>query len=98
VKLKEYHQNVLASIAAFPDAVVTVEDIMGEGDKVVARIKMNGTHKGTYLGMAPTGKKFSIEAIGIYRIAGGRIAEVWSVSDALGMMQQIGAIPTPSKK
>jgi len=99
VKLKEYHKMVVGMATAFPDFIVNIEDIIGEGDKVMVRYKNSFTHKGTYMGIAPTGKKVSMEGISVYRIAGGKIVEAWGVSDNLGMMQQMGAIPaSPPKK
>ena len=93
LKLKEYHQWAVSIAAAFPDMKITPVDIIAEKDKVVARCKFTGTHKGVYMGIAPTGKKVKFESIAIYRFAQGRIVETWGVMDLLGMMQQIGAIP-----
>ncbi len=81
---------------AFPDLNVTVEDMIAEGDKVVARITLRGTHKGEFMGIAPTGKQIKLATIDIVRIAGGKIAERWGVGDNLGMMEQLGVIPAPT--
>lgn len=81
--------------AAFPDLHVTVEDMVAEGDKVVARVTMSGTHKGEFMGIAPTGKQITVGIIEILRIAGGKVVEHWNVVDSLGMMQQLGAVPAP---
>ncbi len=81
--------------AAFPDLRVTVEDMVGEGDKVVARVTMRGTHKGEFMGIAPTGKQITVGVIEILRISGGKMVEHWNVVDSLGMMQQLGAVPPP---
>ena len=81
--------------AAFPDLRVTVEDIVTEGDKVVARGTFSGTHKGEFMGIAPTGKQITVGIIEILRIAGGRMVEHWNVVDSLGMMQQLGVVPPP---
>ena len=73
---------------------MTVKDQIAEGDKVTSRTISTGTHNGELTGIAPTGKKVTMTAIVIVQFAGGKIIETWSNRDALGMMQQIGAIPT----
>jgi steroid delta-isomerase-like uncharacterized protein len=80
---------------AFPDFNVTVEDMVAERDKVVARLTIRGTHKGEFMGIAPTGKQVAIEVIDITRVAEGKIVERWGQADMLGMMQQLGVIPPP---
>ena len=69
--------------------------MIAEGDKVVARVRWTGTHQGEFQGIAPTGKQVTLRAITIYRIAGRKIVEVWEEADILGMMQQLGVIPSP---
>ena len=78
---------------AFPDFHMTVEDLMAEGDKVIARLTMSGTHRGEFMGMPATGKKFEVSAIDIVRVVDGKAVEHWGVSDTMKMMQQLGAIP-----
>jgi predicted ester cyclase len=78
---------------AFPDLHVTVEDLVEEGDKVVGRHTVTGTHLGEYLGTAPTGKSVTYNEIFIARFVGGRVAETWGVVDVLSQMKQIGLIP-----
>ena len=78
---------------AFPDLQVTVDDLIAEGDKVVARITAKGTHKGEFMGTPATNKQISMQEIHICRIAGGKIVEHWGLEDSLGMMQQLGMIP-----
>ena len=80
---------------AFPDAQITVEDQIAEGDRVVTRWTGRGTHQGELLGVAPSGNRVEISGMTINRVTGGKIAETWTNYDALGMMQQIGAIPSP---
>ena len=80
-------------IAAFPDITATIDDIIAEGDRVVARMTISGTHKGEFRGIPPTGKTAVITEMSIYQISEGKIAEGWGVSDMLGLMQQLGAIP-----
>jgi steroid delta-isomerase-like uncharacterized protein len=88
--LKEVFGRLLR---AFPDLHVTVEDVIAEGDKVVARNTVTGTHQGEYMGLQPTGKSVTYNEIFIARFAGGRIAETWGVVDVLSQMRQLGAIP-----
>ena len=88
-------QLVTMMQAAFPDVRITVEDQIGEGDKVVTRWTFAGTHKGELMGIAPTGKQIAISVITINRIAGGKAAEGWEEVDRLGMMQQLGVVPLP---
>ena len=80
---------------AFPDSRVTVNDLLAEGDKVVARISMKATHKGDFFGVPATGKAVTIEGIDIIRLSGGKAAEHWGQFDNLGMMQQLGVVPPP---
>jgi steroid delta-isomerase-like uncharacterized protein len=80
---------------AVPDHYDTVDDMVAEGDKVVARARWTGTHQGEFQGIAPTGKQVTLRAIAIYRIVGSKIVEVWEEADILGMMQQLGVIPSP---
>jgi len=80
--------------AAFPDLRTTVEPMVGEGDMVAAQLTHRGTHKGEFMGVAPTGKQVTVTTIGIYRFAGSKLEEAWIQIDELGMLQQIGAIPS----
>ena len=75
---------------AFPDLHITVEDLIAEGDKVVARDTVTGTHQGEYMGLPPTGKSITYSEIFIARFADGRIAETWGVVDVLSQMRQLG--------
>ncbi|MEW5960030.1 MAG: ester cyclase [Chloroflexota bacterium] len=78
---------------AFPNFKIVVEDLIGEGEKVVARFKMSATHQGDFMGIAPTGKQVSMAGIGFYRLEGGKIVEDRVVEDMLGLMQQLGVVP-----
>ena len=79
----------------FPDIQWTLEEMVAEGDKVAARFTMRGTHKGTFFGVAPTGKKIEVKAINFYRLRDGKFVEETGVPDLLGLLQQIGAVPAP---
>jgi steroid delta-isomerase-like uncharacterized protein len=78
---------------AYPDLHITIEDLIEEGDKVVSRNTVTGTHQGEYMGIPPTGKSVTYNEIFIARFAGGRIAETWGVVDVLAQMKQLGGIP-----
>jgi steroid delta-isomerase-like uncharacterized protein len=83
-----------AFLTAFPDDLqVTVEDSFATANKVAARWTARGTHRGPLRGIAPTGKEVRWIGVALYYFSGGKIKEVWGLNDALGMIQQIGAIP-----
>jgi steroid delta-isomerase-like uncharacterized protein len=85
-----------ATIAtSFPDGYTTIEDMVAEDDRVVARTVFNGTHKAEMQGIPATGKVVNISNITIFRLDNGKIAEGWLVNDNLGMMQQLGIMPGP---
>ncbi len=81
--------------SAIPDLRITLEDDIAEGDKVVSRWRAQGTHQGELMGIAPTDNQVTITGITIHRIEEGKIVEEWENWDALGMMQQLGAVPAP---
>ncbi len=81
--------------AGFPDLSLTNEDIVGEGDKVVHRYVLRGTHQGEFMGIRPTGDRIEVHGIDELRVCGGKIVERWGQVDQLGLMQQLGVIPTP---
>jgi steroid delta-isomerase-like uncharacterized protein len=80
--------------AAFPDLRMTPEDVLPSGDKVVARVRVTGTHQGEFLGMPATGSAVDVQLIDIIRFGEDGLAhEHWGVLDTLTMMQQLGAVP-----
>jgi len=81
--------------SAFPDFKVTIEHQIAEGDLTVHHISATGTMKGDFAGMPASGKRARWEAIHISRLANGKVVEHWSVQDQLGMLQQLGFVPTP---
>jgi steroid delta-isomerase-like uncharacterized protein len=81
--------------SAIPDLKMVVEDMIAEGDKVVLRYTLEGTHEGELFGIPPTGKQLSVKGIAVERVSDGKIREHWRVTDELGMMQQLGVIPEP---
>ena len=78
---------------AFPDFKFTVLDLIAENDKVVACWNISGTHQGEYRGVAPTGKKISVDGITINQLANGKIMDSYVSWDLWGLMQQLGAVP-----
>jgi steroid delta-isomerase-like uncharacterized protein len=80
-------------LRAFPDLHVAIEDVVAEGDKVVFRNTVTGTHLGEYRGLAPTGRSVTYGEIFILRFADGRIAEIWGVVDVFAQLRQLGLIP-----
>jgi steroid delta-isomerase-like uncharacterized protein len=81
-------------IAAFPDIAMKVEDIIDGGDKVVARVRVTGTHKGDLMGMPATGRAIDVQVIDIMRFGDdGLVHEHWGVFDQMAMMEQLGAGP-----
>ena len=93
--LKRYKDFLAARRAAFPDRRFAVEDMIAEGDKVSARFTMRGTHKGELRGIAPSGREVTMSGIDIIRLKEGKMVEDRVEVDQLGMMQQLGVIPSP---
>jgi steroid delta-isomerase-like uncharacterized protein len=82
---------------AFPDIRLTVEDIIAEGETVVARWSCRGTHKGDLNGIAPTGKQFNVTGVSVARFTNGKMSEGFVNWDALSLMQQLGVVPELAK-
>ena len=81
-------------LAGFPDLRMGVEDIVANGDKVVARVALSGTNRGAFMGMPATGKNVNVQLIDMFRFGDdGLLREHWGVLDALAMMQQLGVVP-----
>ncbi len=87
-------QFIGAMFEAFPDLNITLDDVFSSGDKVAYRMTIKGTHKAELMGIPATNKAVTIGSIGIARVSGGKIVEEWENFDELGMMQQLGAIPS----
>jgi len=90
--LEGARQTLGMFLTAFPDLHFTVEDLIAEGDKVVARATLSGTQQGTFMGIPATGKRMTITGIDINRFVGGKSVEHWVEMDRLGLMQQLGVI------
>lgn len=85
-------QRLAGFRTAFPDLHLTVEDMIAEGDRVAFRGTVRGTHRGTFLGIAPTGKQVMASAFDFVRIENGRIIEHWGGPDLFNLLQQLGAV------
>lgn len=81
-------------LAAFPDLRMDVEDVVANGDKVVARVRYSGTNRGEFMGMQATGKSVDVQLIDMFRFGDdGLLREHWGVLDSLALMQQLGVVP-----
>jgi len=96
--LKNLKKSFSEFYDAFPDLHATIDDMVAEGDKIALRFTWTGTHKGAFMGIPPTNKKVTMWALQIDRIAGGKCVEYWTRMDTLGLMQQLGVVPTPKKE
>ncbi len=77
----------------FPDVAFTIDDQVAEGDKVVTRWTARGTHKAEFMGIAATQKRLTVTGVSMTRVVNGKAQEAWTNWDALGMLQQLGAVP-----
>ncbi len=88
-----FKQWVMTARMAFPDFHITVEDLLAEGDRVVGRITMRGTHNGELAGLPPTGQSVEFSGIFVRRLEGDKFIEGWDMADMLGLLRQLGVIP-----
>jgi len=84
-------------VGAFPDVHTTIESSVAEGDLVVTRIAVTGTHKGAFQGVPATGKKIQFTEMHMYQLKAGKIVAQWSNVDLLAILMQIGAVPAPKR-
>jgi predicted ester cyclase len=92
---KGFRDYYSAIRSAVPDARYEVDDLIAEGDKVVVRWRLLGTHKGDFRGIAPTGREIELKGIAIYRLDGGKLMERWVVSDLHGLLEEIQGSSPP---
>jgi steroid delta-isomerase-like uncharacterized protein len=93
--LQTYKWYISSTRAAFPDLHITLEEVIAEGDKVVTRFSMTGTHRGMYSGLLPTGRKVTVSGVSIGRFKDGKIVELWGLLDRLSMLEQLGFVVSP---
>jgi len=94
-EIEAFKEIPTAILSLFPDLVETIDDLVAEGDRVIERMTLRGTHLGEFMGLAPTGKPVSWTAIAIYRLEEGRIAECWVEPNLLGLALQTGVVSLP---
>lgn len=82
--------------AGLSDTTMTIEDVIAEGDRVAVRLTSSATQSGDFMGMPPSGRRYEIGEIHIFRVRDGRVSEHWHQADFMGMMRQLGARPQPS--
>ena len=87
----EQQARVAAFRLAFPDLRFTVDDLVAEGDRVVFRATMRGTHLGPFRGVPPTGRRIEGAVLDVVRVEGGRFAEHWGGPDLWDLLRQLGA-------
>jgi steroid delta-isomerase-like uncharacterized protein len=90
---QEPNQFLGLHLGAFPDMRATVEELLADGDKVIARVSYQGTHQGAFMGIPPTGKQINVMGINIFRIANGQLVEHWGLSDRVTALRQLGVVP-----
>ena len=93
--LEGFKQLLPALPQAFSDVLFTAEDLVAEGDKVAFRLTWTATHQGDFFGIPPTDTRATVTEMHMFRIADGKVVERWCEWDALGLMQQLGAVPPP---
>jgi predicted ester cyclase len=81
-------------LAAFPDLRIHIEDLVVDGDRVAGRFVLYGTHTGPFMGVPPSGRRIAVGNLDINRVVGGTVVERWGQFDALGLIQQIGTMPS----
>lgn len=94
---EHFGEELPGFLQAFPDLQLHVEDRVAEGDKVVTRFHFSGTHKGEFAGIAPTGAQITLPGIVIERVENGKVAETWVQRNDMWLMQQLGAMPAPTR-
>lgn len=97
-KLEETTAFYNMFFSAFPDVQYTIDDMVAEGDKVAMVATSTATHRGVYQGMPGTSRRFVTHAVDVFRVIDGKITDEWSYPDLLGLMQQLGAIPSGPPK
>jgi steroid delta-isomerase-like uncharacterized protein len=86
---RDYYSAIRSAV---PDARYVVDDLIAEGDRVVVRWRLLGTHQGAFRGIAPTGRAITLKGVAVYRLEDGKLMERWVVSDLYGMLDEIGAV------
>jgi steroid delta-isomerase-like uncharacterized protein len=93
--LKQAQQRIQDGLS---DVAMTIEDMVAEGDKVVVRLSSHARHTGEFMGLPASGKEYTIPEIHIFRVEDGKVVEHWLQMDTMGLMTQLGALPSSEKK
>jgi predicted ester cyclase len=93
--LKQAQQRILHGLS---DVAMTIEDMVAEGDKVVVRLSSHARHTGDFMGMPASGREYTIPEIHIFRLKDGKLVEHWVQMDTMGLMTQLGALPSSAEK
>jgi predicted ester cyclase len=91
-----YRQAIGVFLNAFPDSRFPIDMVVAEGDRVAIRHQLVGAHNGEFQGVPPTGKPVVVPALATFRFAEGKVVEVWLNAELVGLLMQIGAIPSPA--
>jgi steroid delta-isomerase-like uncharacterized protein len=86
---RDYYSTIRSAV---PDARYVIDDLIAEGDRVVVRWRLLGTHQGAFRGIAPTGRAITLKGVAVYRLKDGKLMERWVVADLYGMLAEIGAV------
>lgn len=95
--LADYKRSMAGFHEAFPDLRFEVEELIAEGDRVVARWTFHGTNRGAFLGQPPTGRTVTFTGTSTFRLRDGMIHQIWVNMDRHGMLQQLGLLPAPTR-
>jgi len=85
--IKEWYRSLWS---AFPDARITLGNVIADGEFVANNFRLQGTHRGPFLGVPETGKRIDVEGVTILRFEGGKCIERWSQTDLMGIRRQLG--------
>jgi len=94
INREERIQHMVTLMSALADPNFSIDDMVAEGDKVVIRFTIQASHKGMFMGIPATGKHIVVKGVQIYKIEGRKFVEMWELVDALGVMTQLGVIPS----
>jgi steroid delta-isomerase-like uncharacterized protein len=92
-RLDAYRRYILEVRTAFPDICFRIEDQVAEGEMLVTRYTIGGTHTGVFMGIRPTGRRISVTGMTMHRVHDGKFAESWTQWDVAGLLHQLGVLP-----
>jgi predicted ester cyclase len=95
--VEPFREQITAFRAAFPDLHVSIDDLLTDGDRFASRTTVTGTHTGDLMGLPPTGRRISVEAVDIGRLQDGLARERWGGLNMYSMLTQLGVIPAPQE-